>query len=362
MSVPIYNFSAGPAVLPAPVLQIVQEELRNYKGSGMSVMELSHRGVLFMSILEETIALFKSLMQIPEHYKVLFVQGGASMQFAMIPLNLAVKGKAAFIDTGVWSSKAIAAAKNSMDVSVIASSKAHNYSFIPDFDLNQLNGDEDFLHITTNNTIYGTRFDEIPELSSVPLIADMSSDILSRPYEVGKLGMIYAGAQKNLGPSGFAVVIIREDLLERSPDNIPAVLNYKTIATNDSMYNTPPTFGIYICKLVLEWVKAQGGVVAMEKINNEKAKLLYDYLDHSSFFRPTVQAPHRSIMNIPFVTPTKEWDQQFIQAAEKVGLTQLKGHRTVGGMRASIYNAMPLAGVEALVSFMKQFESTHGNH
>lgn len=358
---PIYNFSAGPAAIPEPVLRIVQEELLNYRDSGMSVMELSHRGDLFGAILNEAVALFKELMQIPENYKVLFVPGGASMQFAMMPMNLTVNKKSAFIDTGVWSSKAIKEAQKYMEVQVLASSKDSNYSMIPDYDLDLLSGDEDYVHITTNNTIYGTRFHQIPELDKVPLIADMSSDILSKPYDLSKFAMIYAGAQKNLGPSGFAVVIIREDLLERSKEQeIPSLLNYKILAENNSMFNTPPTFGIYICKLVLEWIKEQGGAAAMEKINNAKADLLYDYLDHSDFYKATVAAPFRSIMNIPFVSPSAELDALFVQEAQQAGLKQLKGHRTVGGMRASIYNAMPIEGVEALVSFMKNFEAKNG--
>lgn len=352
----VYNFSAGPAALPTPVLEKAQKELLDYRNSGMSVMEMSHRGKEFTEIIESATALLKELMLVPDHYKILFVPGGASAQFAMVPMNFALNRVADFVDTGVWSVKAIREAKKMMEVSIVASSRSADYRFIPELNAKTFNPAADYVHITTNNTIYGTRFHELPDTGHVPLIADMSSDILSRPYDVSQFGMIYAGAQKNIGPSGLAVCIIREDLLERCPEDLPNIFNYRVLAAHNSVYNTPSTFGIYICKLVLEWLKEQGGVHEIEKINEAKAGLLYEFLDHSRLFRATVQAPYRSIMNIPFGTGSGDMDMQFIREATAAGLAQLKGHRTVGGMRASIYNAMPLAGVQALIDFMKKFE------
>ncbi len=356
----VYNFSAGPAMLPPPVLEIVQKELRNYGNSGMSIMEMSHRGPQFTEVLEQAIALFREVMQIPDNYKVLFLQGGASLQFTMVPLNFAggTASKTGYIDTGVWSDKAIKEAQKLTQVEVLASSKDKNYNYIPQVDVSKAAG-LDYLHLTTNNTIYGTRFPELPLPAGIPLIADMSSDILSRNYNVSDFGMIYAGAQKNIGPSGVVIAIIREDLLQRCNPALPSMLSYKTIADNNSLYNTPNTFGIYVCKLVLEWLKEMGGIPVMEAMNLKKAALLYDFLDNSALFSATVQPPYRSIMNVPFVTGNPNLDAQFIAEAESAGLTQLTGYRTVGGMRASIYNAMPIEGVEALVAFMKAFELTH---
>ena len=356
----VYNFSAGPAMLPPPVLEMVQKELRDYRNSGMSIMEMSHRGPQFTEVLEQAIALFREVMQIPDNYKVLFLQGGASLQFTMVPLNFAggTASKTGYVDTGVWSDKAIKEAQKLTPVEVLASSKEENYNYIPKVDLSKANG-LDYLHITTNNTIYGTRFPEIPLPAGIPLIGDMSSDILSKVYDVSQFGMIYAGAQKNIGPSGVVVAIIREDLLDRCKSTLPSMLNYKTIADNNSLYNTPNTFGIYVCKLVLEWLKEMGGIPVMEERNIQKAALLYDFLDNSTLFSATVQPPYRSIMNVPFITGDPSLDAQFITGAEAAGLTQLTGYRTVGGMRASIYNAMPIEGVQALVAFMKSFEMAH---
>lgn len=358
----VYNFSAGPAMIPQEVLKKAQAEMLNYNNSGMSVMELSHRGKDFTHILNKAEELLRELMQIPDNYKVLFVQGGASAQFGMIPMNFSKNKKADYIDTGIWSKKAIAEAEKTMKVSVLLSGKSNNYTAIPDISNLKIQPEADFLHITTNNTIAGTQYHHLPKSIEVPIIADMSSDILSKHYQVSDFGMIYAGAQKNIGPSGFAVSIIRQDLLERCSESIPNIFNYKKIADNGSMYNTPPTYGIYICKLVLEWLKKQGGVSAISEINNQKAALMYDFLDNSQLFRSPVSVESRSKMNIPFTTDSDELDSLFIQEASARGLMQLKGHRTVGGMRASIYNAMPIEGVEALLSFMKKFERNNATH
>lgn len=358
----VYNFSAGPAMIPHEVLKKAQAEMLNYNNSGMSVMELSHRGKDFTNILNKAEELLRELMQIPDNYKVLFVQGGASAQFAMIPMNFSKNKKADYIDTGIWSKKAIAEAEKTMQVSVLLSGKSNNYTTIPDISNLKIDSEADFLHITTNNTIAGTQYHQLPKSNEVPIIADMSSDILSKHYQVSDFGMIYAGAQKNIGPSGFAVSIIREDLLERCSESIPNIFNYKKIADNGSMYNTPPTYGIYICKLVLEWLKEQGGVPAISERNDQKAALLYDFLDNSQLFRSPVSVESRSKMNIPFTTDSDEMDSLFIQEASAQGLMQLKGHRTVGGMRASIYNAMPIEGVEALLSFMKKFERNNATY
>ncbi|MEW5815915.1 MAG: 3-phosphoserine/phosphohydroxythreonine transaminase [Spirochaetota bacterium] len=351
----VYNFSAGPGQLPEPVLKQAAAEMLNYQGSGMSVMEMSHRSRLFEGVIQGTEALIRELMEIPVNYSVLFLQGGASTQFAMVPLNLFGKnGKADYIDTGHWSSKAIKEAKIFGRVNVAASSKDKNYSYIPD--LPPLRKDTDYVHITTNNTIYGTRYTKLPETGLVPLVADMSSNILSEPYDVTKFGLIYAGAQKNLGPAGVTLVIIRKDLLGKHRAPTPTMLRYSVHAEENSLYNTPPCYGVYIVKLVLEWLKAMGGVAAIYKINQEKAALLYNFLDNSRFFKGTVREKDRSLMNIPFVLPTEELNTKFIKEVEKKGFVNLKGHRSVGGMRASIYNAMPLEGVKKLVEFMKAFE------
>lgn len=360
----VYNFSAGPAMLPVPVLEQAAREMMSFQESGMSVMEMTHRGAHFEGILEEAIQDLKDLMKIPDGYKVLFLQGGASTQFAMIPMNfLGKQGKCDLINTGQWSKKAMQEAKRYGDVKLIASSEDKTFSYIPAWDPAEFRPDADYFYITTNNTIYGTKYNVLPETGDVPLIADMSSNILSQEYDVSRFGLIFAGAQKNIGPAGVTVVIVREDLIgdikeENSsvlPDT-PVMLQYKTHADNNSLYNTPPTYGIYMCGLVFKWLKSIGGVSAIQKINEEKAQWLYDYLDESRMFHATVQAPYRSIMNVPFVTGDKELDARFVKEATAAGFVNLKGHRTVGGMRASIYNAMPQEGVKRLVDFMKEFE------
>ncbi|NTW71130.1 MAG: 3-phosphoserine/phosphohydroxythreonine transaminase [Eubacteriaceae bacterium] len=358
----VYNFSAGPSVLPEEVLIEASKEMLNYKGCGMSVMEMSHRSKEFMGINSQAEQLLRELMDIPDNYKVLFLQGGASTQFAMVPLNLFTNSKKAdFIDSGAWSAKAIKEAKKYGTANVLASSKESTYSYIPKVAPENFSKDADYFHITTNNTIYGTRFtpDNIPDTGDVPLVADMSSNILSEVYDVSKFGLIYAGAQKNMGPAGVTVVIIREDLMGHAMDIAPTMLDYKIHADSDSLYNTPPCFSIYVCSLVFKWLKDKGGVAAMEKINREKAHILYDFLDNSTMFRGTVAAEDRSLMNIPFVTGNDELDAAFIKEATTKGFVNLKGHRSVGGMRASIYNAMPVEGVKALVALMGEFETKH---
>lgn len=353
----VYNFSAGPAVMPLPVLERVQKELLNCNESGMSVMEMSHRSKDFLDIIQEATELITELMEIPPNYKVLFLQGGASTQFAMVPLNLFTKNrKADYVNTGAWSKKAIAEAKRYGTVNVVASSEDANFNYIPQLDKTKFSGDADYFHITTNNTIYGTRYLELPDTGSVPLVADMSSNILSQVYDISKFGLIYAGAQKNIGPAGLTLVIIREDLIGEAMEATPTMLKYKTHAGNDSLYNTPPTFAIYVAKLVFEWLKEQGGVLAMEKINIEKAGILYDFLDNSKLFKGTTVPEYRSLMNVTFTLPTQELNAHFIKEATAQGFVNLKGHRSVGGMRASIYNPMPIEGIKALVDFMKKFE------
>lgn len=357
----VFNFSAGPSALPEAALKKAQSEMLRYGNSGMSVMEMSHRSKDYLAIIEAAEANLRELMNIPQNYKVLFLQGGASLQFAMVPLNLMIKNKQAdYVSTGVWSKKAIKEASRYGKVNVVASSEDRTFSYIPELDASTFNQQADYFHITTNNTIYGTRYAILPDTGDVPLVADMSSDILSRAYDVSKFGLIYAGAQKNLGPAGVCIVIIREDLAGNAMEFTPTMLNYQTHIENDSMFNTPPTYGIYLCKLVLDWLKEQGGVDAIEKINNEKAELLYDFIDNSKMFSGTVNPKDRSIMNIPFVTGNDELNDKFIKEATAKGLVQLKGHRSVGGMRASIYNAMPLEGVQTLVDFMKKFEKENG--
>lgn len=356
----IYNYSAGPSMLPLAVLEKAQKEMVNYANSGMSVMEISHRSGLFTEIITQAEQLLRKLMNIPENYKVLFLQGGASQQFAMVPLNLLTKsGKADYINTGSWSKKAIKEAKKYGEISVIASSEDANYSYIPAFDPNMIDPEADYIHITTNNTIEGTAYSEIPDTGGIPLVADMSSNILSVEMDVSKFGLIYAGAQKNIGPAGLTVVIIREDLIGNAKDVCPTMLDYKTHSENDSLYNTPPTYGIYMAKLVFEWLDELGGLKEMERINREKARILYDFLEESSMFTSPVQKESRSIMNIPFISPSDELDAEFVKKAKSAGLETLKGHRSVGGMRASIYNGMPVEGVKALVQFMKEFENEH---
>lgn len=355
----VYNFSAGPSVLPEVVLKKAQEELLNYADSGMSIMEVSHRSELFSEVIQKAEKLLRELMEIPENYKVLFLQGGATLQFSMVPLNLMKNKKAGYIHTGTWSKKAISEAKKFGEVEVIASSEDKNFTYIPKVDKESFDPSFDYIHITTNNTIEGTAFSEIPDTGEIPLVADMSSNILSEVVDVTKFGVIYAGAQKNIGPAGLTIVIIREDLIGNAPENCPITLDYKTHSENESMYNTPPTFAIYMASLVFEWLQELGGVEEMEKINREKAAILYDYLDESDFFTTPVEKASRSLMNIPFVTPSKELDALFLEKAEKHGLMTLKGHRSVGGMRASIYNAMPVEGVKRLVEVMAEFEKEH---
>ncbi|QHE52935.1 3-phosphoserine/phosphohydroxythreonine transaminase [Pontibacillus sp. HMF3514] len=356
----IYNFSAGPSVLPKPVLEKVQQELLSYQGLGMSVMEMSHRSSHFEEIIKQAEQLLRELMNIPDNYKVLFTQGGASLQFSMVPMNLMNQYKHAYyVNTGSWSEKAIKEAKKQGEVSILASSKDQNFTTIPSINKNDIDPNTDYVHITTNNTIKGTRFTEIPDTGDVPLVADMSSNILSEAFDISKFGLIYAGAQKNMAPAGVTVVIIREDLVGTHQEELPAMLDYETYANAGSLYNTPPTFQIYVTKLVLEWIKSLGGVEAIEKMNHEKASLLYNFIDQSSLFSNHVEKESRSLMNIPFTTNSKELDQEFIQLAESKGLLSLKGHRSTGGMRASLYNAMPLEGVQTLIDFMKEFEAKH---
>lgn len=355
-----YNFSAGPAVLPLDVLKKAQEELVDYRGTGMSVMEMSHRGKEYSEIHENASKNLRKLMNIPDNYKVLFIQGGASTQFAMVPLNLfSAAKKADYVNTGAWSKKAISEAKRYGTIKVVASSEDKNFSYIPKLSKDMFSADADYVHITTNNTIYGTCYPSLPDTGNIPLVGDMSSDILSKQYDVSKFGLIYAGAQKNIGPAGVTIVIIREDLIGKAMDITPTMLNYKTHADEDSLYNTPPCYTIYIANLVFEWMLEKGGVPAMEKHNREKAALLYDFLDNSRLFKATVEQESRSIMNIPFITGNDDLDAKFLSEASKKGLKTLKGHRSVGGMRASIYNAMPREGVQALVDFMKEFEKAN---
>lgn len=366
----VYNFSAGPSMLPQAVLERAAAEMLDCNGTGQSVMEMSHRSKAFEPIIANTEALLRELMGIPANYKVLFLQGGASLQFAMIPLNLKKKGKAAYVDTGVWSGKALKEAKKWLTVDVVASSKDKNYSYIPKLD--KVEGDYDYIHVTSNNTIFGTKMSKFPETGKIPLVCDASSNILSEPMDVSKFGIIYAGAQKNLAPAGVTVVIIREDLIRGPehadgdlPADVPTMLRYDTHAAEGSMFNTPPCYSIYVMGLVLEHVKKMGGVEAMAKLNREKAAILYDFLDKSAFFKATTAKEDRSLMNVPFVTTVADaekaeaMNKKFVSEAAKAGLVNLAGHRLVGGMRASIYNAMPVDGVKALVEFMKNFEKTN---
>jgi len=354
----IYNFSAGPSMLPEAALKKAADEMLDYKGTGMSVMEMSHRTKTYEAIIGNAEALLRKLMNIPENYSVLFLQGGASQQFAMIPMNLMTTNKKIdVINTGTWAKKAMNEAKLVGTVNVVASSEDKNFTYIPEN--YALTPDADYVHITTNNTIEGTRFVSIPETGNVPLVADMSSNILSEEIDVSKFGLIYAGAQKNLGPAGVTVVIIRNDLIGKHSEKTPIFFRYETHAKEKSLYNTPPAYSVYVLGLVLEWLDNLGGVKAIQKINEDKAALLYNYLDESKMFTSPVDKKNRSLMNIPFVSPSEELDKKFIAEAEKRGFTALKGHRSVGGMRASIYNAMPVEGVQKLVAFMKEFESNN---
>lgn len=356
----IFNFSAGPAVLPKEVLAQARDEMMDWHDSGMSVMEMSHRGKEFMSIAAQAEADLRELMNIPSNYKVLFLQGGAHSQFSMVPMNL-LRGKtsADYLDTGIWSKKAIDEAARYCDVNIVASSKDKNYTYAPVQDTWKLNKDAAYVHFTSNETIGGVEMFWTPKTGDVPLVCDMSSHILSRPIDVSQYGIIYAGAQKNIGPAGLTIVIVRDDLIGTTIAGTPTMFDYKVHADNDSMYNTPATYGIYMAGLVFKWLKAKGGLAAMEKINIAKSALLYDYLDASDFYHSPIAVENRSRMNIPFTLKDASLDEAFLKQAQQNGLLQLKGHKLVGGMRASIYNAMPIEGVQALISFMKQFEQAN---
>lgn len=348
-------------MLPESVLKTAQSELLDYAGSGQSVMEMSHRSSVYDAIITETQAALRRVLDIPENYKVGFFQGGASTQFAMVPMNLMTTGEADYLVTGNFSKKAAEEAEKFGKVNIVASSKDKNFTYIPDVDAIEYSKNASYIHICENNTIFGTRFTRLPQVEGIPLVADMSSCILSRPTDVSKYGAIYFGVQKNVAPAGMAIAIIREDLLGHAAANVPTMLDYKTIIDNDSMYNTPPCWCIYMTGLVLNYIEKEiGGLAKMEELNNAKAKLLYDYLDESAFFQNPVEKEFRSIMNVTFTSPDADLDKLFCKEAEKEGFINLKGHRLVGGMRASIYNAMPREGVEQLVAFMKEFERKHG--
>nr|WP_316614801.1 3-phosphoserine/phosphohydroxythreonine transaminase [uncultured Ruminococcus sp.] len=354
----VYNFSAGPSMLPESVLKTAAAEMLDYKGTGESVMEMSHRSKEYGEIINAAESLLREIMNIPDNYKVLFLQGGASTQFAAIPLNfMNGSGKADYVVTGQWAKKAAAEASRYGDVNIVASSADKTFSYIPKLDKSTFTPDADYFYICMNNTIYGTVYHELPDTGDVPLIADISSCFLSEPLDVTKFGMLYGGAQKNVAPAGVTICIIREDLLGKARDITPTMLNYQIHADNGSMYNTPPCYTIYIMKLVLEWIKNDiGGLEKMKELNERKAKILYDFLDSSELFKGTVVPEDRSLMNVPFVTGDTDLDAKFVAAAKEAGFINIKGHRTVGGMRASIYNAMPIEGVEKLVAFMKKFE------
>ena len=355
----IYNFSAGPSMLPLPVLEKSRDELMNCAGSGMSVMEMSHRSKVYDAIIKDAEALLREVMEIPDNYKVLFLQGGASMQFASVPMNLLKTGVADYIVTGQFSGKAYKEAQKYSDkINLAATTKEENFTRIPRQEELKLTPNADYVHICFNNTIFGTKWDYIPDTGDVPLVADMSSCILSEPVDVSKFGLIYAGAQKNVAPAGLTIVIVREDLLRDDlPNYVPTVASYKVMAENESMYNTPPCWPIYICKLVLEWIKDLGGLSIMKEMNEKKAKILYDYLETSKLFKNPVKTECRSIMNVTFRAEDDEINAKFVKESGANGMSNLKGHRSVGGMRASIYNAMPYEGVETLVNFLKKFEA-----
>lgn len=356
----IYNFSAGPAVLPEEVLKEVADEMLDYRGCGMSVMEMSHRSKVYDNIIKEAEADLRDLMNIPDNYKVLFLQGGASQQFAMIPMNLMKNKKAAYIVTGQWAKKAWKEAQKYGDAVAVASSEDKTFSYIPDCSNLDIPADADYVYICENNTIYGTKFKTLPDTKGHTLVADVSSCFLSEPVDVTKYGVIYGGVQKNIGPAGVVIVIIREDLItEDTLPGTPTMLQYKIHADNDSLYNTPPAFGIYVCGKVFKWLKKMGGLSAIKEHNEAKAKILYDFLDESKLFKGTVAKEDRSLMNVPFVTGDDELDAKFVKEAKEAGFENLKGHRSVGGMRASIYNAMPKEGVEKLVDFMREFEKNN---
>ena len=357
----VYNFSAGPAVLPEEVLKEAADEMLDYRGTGMSVMEMSHRSKAFETIINEAEADLRELMNIPDNYKVLFLQGGASQQFAMIPMNLMKNRKAAYIITGQWAKKAFQEAKIYGDAVEVASSADKTFSYIPDCSDLPIPEDADYVYICENNTIYGTKYKTLPNTKGHILVSDVSSCFLSEPVDVTKYGVIYGGVQKNVGPAGVVIVIIREDLItEDVLPGTPTMLRYKIHADAGSLYNTPPAYGIYICGKVFKWLKKQGGLAAMKERNEKKAKILYDFLDESKLFKGTVRKEDRSLMNVPFVTGDADLDAKFVKEAKDAGFENLKGHRTVGGMRASIYNAMPIEGVEKLVEFMREFEKNNG--
>ena len=356
----VYNFSAGPAMLPEEVLREAADEMLNYKGSGMSVMEMSHRGKVFDGIIKEAEADLRDLLSIPDNYKVLFLQGGAWTQFSAVPMNMMKNKKAAYIITGQWAKKAWQEAKKYGDAVAVASSEDKTFSYIPDCTDLDIPADADYVYICENNTIYGTKFHALPNTKGHDLVADVSSCFLSEPVDITKYAVMYGGVQKNIGPAGVVIAIIRDDLITDDVlEGTPTMLKWKTQADNDSLFNTPPAYGIYICGKVFKWIKKMGGLEVMKERNEKKAKLLYDYLDESKLFKGTVRKEDRSLMNVPFVIGDKELEAQFVKEAEAEGLVSLKGHRSVGGMRASIYNAMPYEGVEKLVAFMKDFEAKH---
>jgi len=356
----VYNFSAGPAVLPEEVLREAAEEMMDYRGSGMSVMEMSHRSKMFETIIGEAEADLRDLLAIPDNYKVLFLQGGASQQFAMVPMNLFKNRVGDYIITGQWAKKAYQEAKLYGTANAVASSADKTFSYIPDVSDLPISDDADYVYICENNTIYGTKFKTLPNTKGKTLVADLSSCFLSEPIDISKYGLIFAGAQKNVGPAGVVIAIIREDLItEDVLPGTPTMLRYKTHADEKSLYNTPPAYGIYICGKVFKWLKNRGGLEAMKEFNEKKAAILYDYLDQSQMFTGTVVEKDRSLMNVPFVTGNEELDALFVKESKAAGFENLKGHRSVGGMRASIYNAMPIEGVEKLVAFMKDFETKH---
>ena len=356
----VYNFSAGPAVLPEEVLKEAANEMLDYKGTGMSVMEMSHRSKAFEEIINEAEADLRELMNIPDNYKVLFLQGGASQQFAMIPMNLMKNKVADYIITGQWAKKAYQEAKKYGKANAIASSEDKTFSYIPDCSDLPISEDADYVYICENNTIYGTKYKKLPNTKGKILVSDVSSCFLSEPVDVNKYGLIYGGVQKNIGPAGVVIVIIREDLIREDViEGTPTMLQYKIHADAKSLYNTPPAYGIYICGKVFKWLKAKGGLEVMKEYNEKKAKILYDFLDESKLFKGTVAKDDRSLMNVPFVTGNEELDAKFVKEAKAAGFENLKGHRSVGGMRASIYNAMPIEGVEKLVEFMKEFEKNN---
>ncbi len=355
----IFNFSAGPAMMPEPVLEEIRDEMMNYRGSGMCVMEMSHRSAVFQTIVDEAEADLRALMGIPDNYKVLFIQGGATLQFSMIPMNLMKNGKAVYIETGAWSKKAVAEAKKEGEVIVAASSKDRNYSYIPDCSDLSIPVDSDYVYICENETIHGVTWPKLPNTKGHVLVSDQSSMFLSKPCRVSDYGLIYAGVQKNVGPAGMVVLIIREDLIRNDLQKLPVYLQYKTHADAGSMYNTPNCWAVYCCGKVFKYLRSTGGLEEMHRRNLDKAKIMYDFLDGSKMFNGTVEKGSRSLMNIPFVTGSKELDAEVVAAAKAAGFDNLKGHKSVGGLRASIYNAMPKAGVEALVEFLTKFEKEH---